>query len=357
MTFTVTYRGEDGALREERVEAAGRAECFAQMKARGIAPLSVKEGNHISRRERRGRREEWGKNGCAAASAKATAAKERAGGRVVACVLSVALVALIVGGVWWWLGLGEALPSKEPEAPKKAALAKEVTPAAAPKPVAETAPTNAPQQAAAKPDPKARPTRVGEVVNGYVKLPSGRLHRQLGVVTNSIANRPKGRHEIFRHDCDNEIAACLTLRPGDPVIGIPPYNGRFRNDFLKSLEEPIVVSEDDSPEDAQLKRDVIAARIELKDAMDRGEDIEKIMLDSRRELQKLMQIKMDYKRLFASELKNCGTDKEVEDLFNACNKVLEEQGIAPLKYGPITRRNLLRAREKKEPDNRKETET
>ena len=38
MTFTVTYRGADGALREEAVDAAGRAECFAQMKARGIVP-------------------------------------------------------------------------------------------------------------------------------------------------------------------------------------------------------------------------------------------------------------------------------------------------------------------------------
>ena len=44
MTFTVTYRGADGALREEAVEAAGRAECFAQCRARGIVPVSVKEG-------------------------------------------------------------------------------------------------------------------------------------------------------------------------------------------------------------------------------------------------------------------------------------------------------------------------
>ena len=44
MTFAVTFRGADGALREEAVEAASRGECFAQMKARGIVPVSVKEG-------------------------------------------------------------------------------------------------------------------------------------------------------------------------------------------------------------------------------------------------------------------------------------------------------------------------
>ena len=44
MTFTVTYRGADGALREEAVEAASRAECFAECKARGITPVGVREG-------------------------------------------------------------------------------------------------------------------------------------------------------------------------------------------------------------------------------------------------------------------------------------------------------------------------
>ena len=57
MTFTVTYRGADGALVTEAVEAANRAECFAQMKARGITPMGVKEGGSVSRRERRSRRD------------------------------------------------------------------------------------------------------------------------------------------------------------------------------------------------------------------------------------------------------------------------------------------------------------
>ena len=63
MTFTVTYRGAGGALVTEAVEAANRLECFAQMRARGVTPLNVKEGNYVSRRERRGRRDGMGKNG------------------------------------------------------------------------------------------------------------------------------------------------------------------------------------------------------------------------------------------------------------------------------------------------------
>ena len=44
MTFTVTYRAKDGALREERVEAASRAECVAECRRLGIAPTGIKEG-------------------------------------------------------------------------------------------------------------------------------------------------------------------------------------------------------------------------------------------------------------------------------------------------------------------------
>ena len=42
MTYTVRYRAGDGTLREETVEAAGRAECVAALQARGIVPVSVK---------------------------------------------------------------------------------------------------------------------------------------------------------------------------------------------------------------------------------------------------------------------------------------------------------------------------
>lgn len=244
-------------------------------------------------------------------------------------------IAIAAGGVTFFiLSRGEGVQESKAEQTKKVIAE-----------VAPTKPTSLPVAASEKPkpvDPNARPTKVGEMVNGYVKLPSGRIHKVTGVITNSIANRPKAKYQIFERRCNNEIAAYLTIKPGDTIVGTPNYNGRFKQDFIESLKEPIIVSQDDSPENAQLKRDVIAARLELKDAMDRGEDIEKIMLDTRAELQNLMVAKMELKHMFFEERKNCKTDQEVEDLFNACNKILEEKGIAPITYGPITKRNLMR---------------
>lgn len=191
-------------------------------------------------------------------------------------------------------------------------------------------------------DPDARPTKVGEVVNGYVMLPSGRIHRRLGVVTNSAASRPKGAYHIFESPTDNEIACYLTLKPGETLIGTPRYDGRFKRQFLESLKTPIVVTADDTPEQAKLKREVVQARAELKAALDRGEDIEQIMLDTRQELQDLMRYKMEIKSMFNdARLKSCETEQDVEDLLTACNKMLESKGIAPMKFGPITRCKLM----------------
>ena len=195
---------------------------------------------------------------------------------------------------------------------------------------------------------KDRPTKVGEVVNGYVMLPSGRVHRRVGVVTNSIASRPKGKYAIFSRSCNNEIACYLTLKPGAIILGNLQHDGRFKKDFLESLKEPIIISDEDSQENAQLKRDVIEARLFLKDALDRGEDIEKIMQETRAELQDLMRVRIKHENLFREQLKNCETEQDVDDLFKACNKMLEEKGIAPLTYGPITKKNLLRQKANQE---------
>ena len=49
MNFTVTYRSANGARSVETVAAASRADVFAQMKSRGISPLSVVEDKRTSR--------------------------------------------------------------------------------------------------------------------------------------------------------------------------------------------------------------------------------------------------------------------------------------------------------------------
>ena len=205
-------------------------------------------------------------------------------------------------------------------------------PAPKPEPKAEEKPV----------DPNARPTKVGEVVNGYVMLPSGRIHKPTGVVTNRVANYGKSKYSIFENRSDNEIAGILMMKSGDAVVGTKHYDKWFTKQFLKSIETPITASEDDEPWQADLKKLVIQARLELKEAHDKGEDIAAIMSESRQQLQDLAKYKQSVKQIYAQNVKECATEQEVADLQKAVNVMLEEKGCAPINFTPLTKMRLMK---------------
>ena len=329
MKFTVTYRRQDGSPATEVIDAADRAAAVASCRARGIVPKSVTEGGRIASPSRR---PAWIKGAVAAAAA-----------------IAAALVA-------WFFLVPKPQTAPEPASPPAKRVAPK--PAATPKPRPKPAVTNAVAKPAepkpVKVDPNARPEKVGEIVNGYIKLPSGRLHRIRGEVTNDVSRTSVSKYEIFEYHCDNEIACFLTMTPGEGLVGDPRYNGSFKAEFLKSLETPIVIGPDDDEYTRNLKKAVLDTKIQLKAALDRGEDIEQIMLDTRREMQDLH----NYKRLLQNELSEYRqregvTDDDVEDFIKAANIMLAEREIAPLKVGPITRKRMELLMKEKEERNQK----
>lgn len=191
-----------------------------------------------------------------------------------------------------------------------------------------------------KVDPNARPTKVGEVVNGYIMLPSGRIHKPTGAVTNRVANYGKSRYSIFENRSDNEIAGILMAKPGEALVGTKRYDRWFEKQFLKSIETPITVSKDDEPWQAELKGLVNQARIELKQAYDNGDDIAAIMTESRQQLQDLGKYKQAIKQLYAQNVKKCNSEEELGELQKAVNIMLEEKGCAPMNFTPLTKMNL-----------------
>ena len=241
-------------------------------------------------------------------------------------VVAAAVVAIAL------LQRGKVTPSAIVEKPVKTKVA--ITPPMpAPKPQ---------QPVEVKVDPNARPTKVGEVVNGYVMLPSGRIHKPTGVVTNRVADYGKSKYSIFENRSDNEIAGILMANPGEAVVGTKRYDKWFEKQFLKSIETPIEVSPDDEPWQADLKKLVIQARLELKEAHDRGEDIATIMSESRQQLQDLSKYKQSVKQIYAQNVKECATEQEVADLQKAVNVMLEEKGCAPMNFTPLTKMRLMK---------------
>ena len=178
------------------------------------------------------------------------------------------------------------------------------------------------------PDLNARPTRVGEKVNGYIMMSDGTLHKMTGEA-HTVGETPDPS-QIFDNPAENEIAALLTIDPGEGIVGGPDRE-TFTEEFLKSTTVPIIVKSDDPDDIKALKRAVNQVKADLKLAYDRGEDIVGIMEKAYEDFQRLEQYKID---LFAEVLDYSeneeASEADVKDYLTAANKLLEQKGIAPL---------------------------
>ena len=343
MTFTVTYRGADGALREGRVEAANRTECFAQMKAQGIAPKSVKEEAVVSRR---GRRDERGKNG------RVERAEHVEGkGRVVAYVLSVALVALIAGGAWWWLGRGAAQPpqtekpakpkAERPQTPQKAGITN--VPA---QQLREAKPAQPAE--AAKPEAPKRETWMGReivskkvVTNGTDLIITrvdvdGKVHKEY----TSIHRR------LFSNPVDITLSILLTTPEGALTPPLPPLGPRAGDAFIEALKRPIDIPEDATPEERRTVELVLAAREEMLEELGNGRTVNDVIeehctfADENNRLR--AEAMVQYKRLAAE-----GDGAMAEEFRAKANEMLAQKGAKPLKSLAEIRRERVSRREER----------
>ena len=210
------------------------------------------------------------------------------------------------------------------------------------KPAASIALGKDPDDEVKVPDAPLPPQKPHEVRDGMLMLSNGELLPTNKLRKVSIEDRkPRFKYAIFDHSTDNELAAILTLRPGQSLIGGPIRRKDYKAEFLKSIETPVVVHKDD-PEDVQeVKRAVIDARLLIKEAIDRGEDPAEIIKDAYEEAQKLALYKDDIRREVMNMAKDGDyTDQEVDDLIEAANKMLESKGIEPMNLGPVMKARL-----------------
>ena len=349
MVFTVTCRGIGGGRETVEIEAADRGGVFAELKRRGMTAISVSEGK--AKRTRRGASIP---NGQGAGS---PGQRKEFTSRWVAAAVIALIVAAV--GVWWlWVAKDAAgrVPPANPAKPKPApsAISNSAPPRVkAPAPEADASGRVAPPEAE-KPKPRP-PQRVGELRDGYRLLPDGTLHRVVGIVTNA-----PGRYSLadktFKHFADAELGNLLMTQPGEGMLGESEgmYRG-FKNELLKALEEPIAYSEDDTDLQRELKDGVKELREELKRRMANGEDIEKVMEDTREQLKELSLYREELEGHVMKLAHEGMTQADYEDLVAAANKMLDERGVKHLEL-PATLRRTLRLRKIQEDALRKELE-
>ena len=268
-------------------------------------------------------------------------------GRGFRFVLAFSALVLVTGiaAVFWFNGRNE--PKQEETVPDKT-----------PKSVAAVAqPSTNTQESAQQPKKNVVRWRGKEypmydarggkaVVTGY-----GVRYLTPRVITNSVESaeaRIPWEARQFKHRTDQEIAVLLNTEPGTAFVGDYVVDKKFNEKFLKSLTDPIVVEEGDSPDVKELKLAVIDARNELKSRYDAGEDPSAIIEEVHKELRELGAYKASLEKLLLEIARKPDmTEKDLDDYVTAANEMLESRGCSKLSMPHFIRQGArLRALKK-----------
>lgn len=328
MTFTVTYRANDGALRDEVVEAADRAGCVAECRKRGIAPTKIVDGGRGKGRNKRGPRA--GANG-----QDARPSSQRAGRPLSTWLVAALIVAVIAGGAWWWMARkGETetasaqqqgLKKPKAEKPARTASAEQRAPAA----------TNAPPSV--KPAPQSATAREAEeeqiLTNIRENVPGRRTPRPTRIVKLGKIGKDGQPVEppppLFKSMGDNHIEQLVNFQPGERFLAIVEP-AQIARDFKAHMDEPIEILPEDTPEQAERKRNYIRVRDLIVEDLRNGADLEEMIVEARRTLDKIAAMREEYMKALEEQRANGVSDDDLDDLATAASMLLKEHGANPI---------------------------
>ncbi len=336
MTFTVTYRAKDGALREERVEAASRAECVAEYRRRGIAPTKIAEG-----RSGKSAASPMGRDGARPSRVGGVGDNKRTTARWVA--VAVVAVIAIAGGVWWWVG-GRGVTALPAEKPAKHKVEK---PKPAPrKEAAPVAETSAPP---AKPAKKeiVKPAFMGKVpyeeMTSDQKMERARYLAQIALRDNKFGVDVQTSDPNDKPMLTNAVHMSFIkyMQPGNMV---PPPMLISDKEAYAACSMPVNYDPGDSEEVVLWKSQVEEQLKEMKAYMDAGHSAMEYyeLLDRRQQTEAAT---MDEARKTIYELVREGKYEEAEETAGAFNKYLKEKGLPTIRLSPRVRHELKRRRE------------
>ena len=159
--------------------------------------------------------------------------------------------------------------------------------------------------------------------------------------TTRVAHVETLEEKTFKHPADRRLASLLSIRPGSAVLGNGGFDQTFVKKFLDSYVIPFIIEPGDTPEQKELKRAVAEVKGELKARHEAGEDIVKILLDTRDQLRQLYV----YKRELEAEVRRYAKDgaltpQDVEDYAAAANKMLSDRGVPPIKLNGFLKHQM-----------------
>lgn len=311
MTFTVTYRGKDGSLREEVLEAVNRAACVETCHARGITPMTIREG-----RSGRGRAE--------------NASTSPRGGLPWKAALLSAVVLVVVCGAWWFLSSRED-NIRAQAAPKVKSVSQKPVPKDEP-PKATAVETNSATTFVVPELPTVVNATSGKKGNAAKPAEPEARGQLRGTEARIERAKARGDRRIFVHDSECYLSNFAI--PGEQVPPTP-FEKDMVEDLMKALDEPITVDmNEDSETDIQMKNIVQGMKDEIKEYLKNGGTVESYLA----ELQKRQDREANYySEAFAMVNKSAKEDDPAMayELWKKTNEHLQKQGIRTM---PLPRR-------------------
>lgn len=162
---------------------------------------------------------------------------------------------------------------------------------------------------------------------------------------------PTSKYAIFRHPCERKIAAFLSVRPGSFVMRPQTFDDRFDQDFVTAMLDKIEFTDDDTPEQRELKQAVIDSKKELAALVKQGQKPSEVMTEVSKQLYDLGQYQHNLRKEIIRANQNPDmSDRDVADMVTAANKMLSDKGLQPLRMPNMLARqlNLSRRRGKQE---------
>lgn len=296
MTFTITYRSQSGALQKEVVEAANRAEALEQAKARGIKPVSVKEGGALNAVKK---------------AAKPAWIKGAVAGLVVVVVTIVALVCL--------------MPAEKPAAPKaeKPKKAKVEKPVPKPRTAVKPLETNVSAKVSTGTKPKKYEGRLEPGDPGW----DPREHPFVLVYTNKPPENPEGGI-AHRNATEQVLDWIFSCKIGDPPGLCPALPGNELANIAQILEQGAVYEEGDSEDTLEHKAIIAAAKRELQDYITKGGTPQRFIEYYHGQLMSYHQQYQDAQKMVLQAARE--TPELAAELVKKVNANLAEKGIKPV---------------------------
>lgn len=157
----------------------------------------------------------------------------------------------------------------------------------------------------------------------------------------------KQKNRKWKNHVDLRLANLLFSDPGKPNI-LQPFRPNFKDMFLKSLSEPIIVSKDDPPELKEQKRQLIEAKAWLKDQVDSGADIVEILNNEQKNMAEVRGLHDNLVRELHRLQNEAKSPDEIEDFVNAANIMLKEKGGGKVRFSTQGSKLLIEHRLKQQ---------